>query len=359
LSEESQFVPPCDVVTIDWLPGYARSLLAAAASTDQSGLQHRHFQLPRLGLDVWFASPDFRRLCEAGLLESTDPQPRGNAEVFALHAEDGRWPAPLHWQGGPGLSSRVFDRTLSENDLRGAYHELPCWQIYDPTANRGVQSLSAPLAIPPWETASPLRLFLHWAYAAAGLRLTHAATLGRNGEGALLAGAGGSGKSGTTLAGMIHGLDSVGDDIVVVEPGETVVAHAVFRSFKQDVGGLERVGLASPGRERPLNWQGKVELDPASLGRPLAQRMNIRAILLPHIARSSRTTLTPASPHDAAITLAPSAVLQFSGDSAEGFRFFASLARRLPAFHVHLSEDPQEIAAVLSTFFTAGVGRAG
>ena len=45
--------------------------------------------------------------------------------------------------------------------------------------------------------------------------------------------------------------------------------------------------------------------------------------------------------------------------AAEGFRFFAALARRLPAFHLHLSEDPQEIAAVLSRFFTAGVDRAG
>ena len=359
VTAESPSMPASEVITTEGLPRYALSLLADALLTDKTRLEHRRFKLPLLGLDVWFSSPEFRRLCEGVLLESTNPETRVEAEVFAMHADDGRWLPPRHWQGGAEMSARVFDRTLSAHGLRGSYHGIPCWKIFDPMTKRGVQSLSAPLAIPPWETASPLRLFLHWAYAASGLRLTHAATLGQNGDGALLAGAGGSGKSGTTLAGILHGLDSVGDDYIVVEPGPTVVAHAVYRNFKQDVGGLERAGLASFGRERSLNWQGKVEFDPASLGRPVTQRMNIRAILLPHIARSSRTTMTAASPHEAAMALAPSAVLQFSGDAAEGFRFFADLARRLPAFHVQLSEDPQEIAAALSTFFIAGAGRAG
>ena len=359
MTSESPTEPVSEIVTTGGIPQYARSMLAAALLANKTGLEHRRFHLPLLRLDVWFSSPDFRRLCEGVLSESTDPHIRADVEVFAMHAEDGRWRAPLHWRGSPEMSPRVFDRTLSEHGLRGSYHGIPCWQIFDPMTKRGVQSLLAPLAIPPWETASPLRLFLHWAYAAAGLRLTHAATLGQNGDGVLLVGAGGSGKSGTTLAGILHGLDSVGDDYIVVEPGPTVVAHSVFRKCKQDVGGLERAGLASLSRERSLNWQGKVEFDPACLGRPLTQRMNIRAILLPHIARSNRTTLTPASPHEATMALAPSSVLQFSGDAAEGFRFFADLARRLPAFHLRLSEDPREIAAALSAFFSAGGGRAG
>lgn len=352
----SPSMPAPEAVAIEDLAAYASHMLAAALSADKARLDHRRFRLPLLGFDVWFASPDFRRLCEAALIESADTRTHSEAVVFSLHAEDGRWPAPLHLQGGPEMSVRVFDRFLGDAGLRGSYYGLPCWQIYDPATRQGVQSLGAPLAMPPWETTSPLRLFLHWAYAAAGLRLTHAATLGRDGWGALLVGAGGSGKSGTTLAGILHGLDSVGDDYIVVEPGSTVVAHAIFRHFKQDMGGLERVGLAGLSRERSVNWQGKVEFDPACLGRPLTPRMNIRAILLPHVARCGRTTLTPASAHEAALALAPSAVLQFSGDGTVGFRFFADLARQLPAFHLHLSEDPQEIAAALSAFFTAGGG---
>ena len=53
----------------------------------------------------------------------------------------------------------------------------------------GVATLPGPLDIPPWESGSPFRLFLHWAYAAAHMRLTHAATLGLDGYGALIVGA--------------------------------------------------------------------------------------------------------------------------------------------------------------------------
>jgi hypothetical protein len=346
-------------VTNDGLPKYARSLLTAAVSADKGQLEHRRFQLPRLELSVWFASSEFRRVCELALVETNDPQTLMEAEIFALHAQAERWLAPLYWYGGEEMSVRVFDRALSESGLRGCYHDLPCWQIYDPAARIGVQSLASPLAIPPWEIASPLRGFLHWAYAAAGLRLTHAATLGQGGAGALLVGAGGSGKSGTTLAGILHGLESVGDDFVVLEQGAAVRAHAILRNFKQDVGGLERAGLANLCRERSLNWQGKLEFDPAIVGRPLSSCMTIRAIFLPHIARASRTAIIPASAHEATLALAPSAVLQLSGDGSAGFRFFADVARRLPAYHLHLSEDPREIAATLSTFLSAEVGDAG
>ncbi|MFM9067420.1 MAG: serine kinase, partial [Planctomycetota bacterium] len=193
-------------VTNDALPQYVRSLLDAAVSTDSTWLEHRRFQLPRLGLNVWFASPEFRRLCEAGILETDDPQTLSDATIYALHAEPGRWPAPLQWHGAADVTGRVFDRTLSDRGLRGCHYGY-CWKIYDPAARIGVQSLASPRAIPPWETASPLQVFMHWAYAAAGLRLTHAAALGQGGVGALLVGAGGSGKSGTTRAGLLHGLE--------------------------------------------------------------------------------------------------------------------------------------------------------
>ena len=62
------------------------------------------------------------------------------------------------------------------------------------------------------------------------------------GRGALIVGASGSGKSGTTLAGLMNGLQSVGDDYVVVDQGATIVAHSVFKLFKQDLDGLKRVG---------------------------------------------------------------------------------------------------------------------
>src|SRR5690606_11445705 len=100
-----------------------------------------------------------------------------------------------------------------------------------------------------------------------------------------------------------------------------------------------------------LNWHGKIEFDAARLApNAFADRMEIRALLLPEIARTSHTSIRPVASHDAALALAPSAVLQLPGDASEGFRFFASLVRRLPAFRVSLSQDAAEIADAIGSF---------
>jgi hypothetical protein len=184
------------------------------------------------------------------------------------------------------------------------------------------------------------------------MRLTHAATLGLQGRGALMVGASGSGKSGTTLAGLLNGLDSVGDDYVAVEQGGHIVAHSVFRMFKQDPQGLRRAGLLpeqlGDGR---LNWHGKIEFDAARLAPDrFTDSMEVRALLLPEIARSKQTRIERVSAQKAALALAPSSIFQLAGDTGEGFRFLADLVRRLPAYRVYLSEEPAEIAASIRSF---------
>ena len=111
------------------------------------------------------------------------------------------------------------------------------------------------------------------------MRLTHAATLGLGGFGALITGASGSGKSSTALAGLLNGLDSVGDDYVVVEQGARVVAHPVFTVFKQDREALRRVGIPESDIDAVgLNWHGKVEFDAARefTAKGLAERIGDR-----------------------------------------------------------------------------------
>ena len=345
---------PVDDVSMQSLLAYARGRLDAAAAFPKARLFRRDLRLARLDMTVWFASEALADLCDRKLVLRESAQPfEAAAEIFALDAEADGWEMPAAWRESSGFSSREFDRTLALGNVRGFYdHDAPSWQFFDTAAGIGVQTLPTQLGMPPWEEGSPLRLFLHWAYAAAGMRLTHAATLGCDGRGALMVGASGSGKSGTTLAGLLNGLSSVGDDYVLVEQGARVVAHSVFRVFKQDPEGLRRAGLP-PERlaDRRLNWHGKIEFDAARLSPDgFADRMDICALLLPVIARSKHTRIERVSAQKAALALAPSSVFQLAGDAGEGFRFLADLARRLPAYRVSLSEDPAEIADSIGSF---------
>lgn len=339
------------LIGTDSLPSYARERLAAVRELRRDSLLQCRFPLPLLDLDCWFSEPRMLALCEQRFaLRSGDEAVEGLMDVFVVDPTYAGWEPPATWDVARGFASQEFATTLERAGLRGFYHhEAPSWQFYDPMHSTGLHTLPRPMAIPPWESGSPLRLFLHWAYAQRGVRLTHAATLGVEGSGALLAGASGSGKSGTALAGLLHGLESAGDDYVVVEQGDEITAHAIFSIFKQDPDGLRRAGLDPIGvGSNATNWHGKHEFNVARLmPSHFVKRMEIKSILVPKVARLRRTQIEPISAAQAALALAPSAVLQLQSDSVEGFRFFAALSRRLPAFKVHLSEDPREIASVI------------
>jgi hypothetical protein len=352
--------PPTAKVSAAGLQAYASDRLRAAMAFPKKRLMRRDVRLAKADMTVWFASRRLADLCQRTLVERRYEDPSAiHLEIYAMDAECVGWEPPARWDEEGGFSSREFDRILAAGNRRGFYHhESPSWQFYDRAAAIGVQTLATPLGIPPWESGSPLRLFLHWAYATADMRLTHAATLGANGRGVLIAGSSGSGKSATTLAGLLNGLDSVGDDYVLVEKGSSVVAHSVFAMLKQDREGLRRAGVATAEIDAAeVNWHGKVEFDAAKFAmKALAERMEIFALLIPEIARARRTEFERVTTREAALALAPSAVFQLPGDSTEGFRFLADIVRRLPAFRMTLSEDPAEIAEAIGLFL-AGEGK--
>ena len=347
-------LPFSDYVSNRNLTAYAAGLLHGAKQVPRGKLARHELLLPGLDLTLWAASDAFAQLCRRLLIERAAAQPAPTrAEIFALDATLDGWQQPLHWDERGGYASREFEQRLAAAGLRGFYeHDGPSWQVFHPAARLGVQSLANPLGLPAWERGSPLRLFLHWAHAAAGRRLTHAAALGIGGHGALIVGPSGAGKSGTAIAGLSHGLECAGDDYVLLEAGDQITASAVFRIIKQDRPGLQRAGLAHPALDRAApNWHGKIEFDPAEIGLPaLAMTIEIEAIFIPSIARQARTSIERVSSRDAALALAPSATLQLSGDMNEGFAFFAGIAKRLPAYRLRLSESASEIAATIGKF---------
>lgn len=196
--------------------------------------------------------------------------------------------------------------------------------------------------------------FLHWFHAHAGRRLVHAGTLGHAGIGVLLAGKGGSGKSGTVAGGLAHGLDSVGDDYVLVERAETGLrALPVYSTLKQDAPGLERIGkLREVAAGRQVNWQDKYEFDSTDIGgKPLCPALDVRAILLPSIAPGTEeTSIVPVSRSRAMLALAPSGLFQMPGDRDTGVELMAWMVRALPCHSLRLGPDPREATSRIAAF---------
>ncbi|OOZ38738.1 hypothetical protein BOW53_14550 [Solemya pervernicosa gill symbiont] len=299
--------------------------------------------------DCRFYDNHYAELAETALSDANQSATEGRCSILVAHAGVENVPLPPVWSEQE-FREREIEAKFSSSRYRFHYfHPKSFWQIYDRDTQRGVQLMLRPDLYPDWDPGSPLRNFLHWHFAAKGMALIHSGTLAEEGIGVLLAGAGGSGKSGTVIAGLMQGMQSVGDDYVLAECGEQVRAHALLTTLKQDPDGYSRLSLADRlPNDIPLNWQGKHQFNLADVSDIDQQAsIEIKALCLPKVVGAEMTTIRPASRKEAFLSLAPSGVTQMPGDRDIGFAFCGELIRRLPCYVIELGCDPVEVIATL------------
>ena len=197
-------------------------------------------------------------------------------------------PTEPRWYGPQGRFTDIVTSLGFESVHLSAVE--PC-TVFDPKRQIGVQLVPRIADMPPWHTGAPFRILLHLAAISRGWSMVHAATLADGDEGVLIVGPGKAGKSGTTLAGISGGLKTVGDDYVLVRPGNPPTAFRAYNLLKQDRDGLARIaGLAEATAHVQANWQDKLELDPEDLFPGcMVETMRLRAILSSKIAHTPKT----------------------------------------------------------------------
>lgn len=277
-------------------------------------------------------------------------EPAAAQEPTRIHVLNQMGELPV-WSDA-AFDAPAFHALLRESGLRAAYpHQQQVWQALDEGSGIGIHLARSLADLPLWHAGSPLRQHLHWLLQARGKRIAHAATLGAAGRGILLFGSGGAGKSGTTLAGIAAGLTSVGDDYVALGGSSPAVATPLFRVFKQDRRGLQRVDLLERTATLPENWMRKVEFDPTAFFPDcFVAALEIRALVLPRVAGAATPRFVPISPGEVMRSLIPTNLMQFPGESDDGMAYYADLARRLPAYRLDLSDDARQCGTALRDF---------
>ncbi len=306
--------------------------------------------LPSLEVSLLTDNEHYQQIVGDRLCHHASGAQKNGITVAVLSREDSEMPLPPVW-GESIYHPREIEKQLSDTPFRATYfHDDGLWQIYDVHQRFGLQWMSGKFRHPPWEAGAPLRVFLHWAYQTLGHRLVHAGSLGKGGRGILLVGKGGSGKSGTVVGGISCGLRSVGDDYVLVQMNENrPTAYPLFQTLKQDLKGLQRLELEHLlGPTRHANWQNKYELKSEDIGQPLADRLAIGAIVIPHITGGPKSSFHPLSRSHAMLALAPSSLMQLPAERDSGVRFFSNLIRSVPCFQLNVGTDPHEISDTIS-----------
>ena len=325
---------------------FARLVVDSAIAFNRATLIERRFRVS--GLTISLHCSD-RIIAEAyaSRLGAAEIEPAdGNVDhnIFVLHGTELGCPSIPPWMDERCVP-RQFHDILTAQNLQVSYPFSPgIWHIYDPVARVGVQLTGSRADLPPWDFGAPLRQHLRWLLPQHGLRLTHAAAVGRNGRGALLVGDGGSGKSATTLAAIASGLVTCGDDYVATGVNGGPVAGLLFRIMKQDPAGIRRFpDLAGMADRLPVNWQGKIEFDPASIFPGCLEHwLAIEAALVPSITRRETAEIVPISQGELMRVLMRSNLYQYPGEPDDGLAFFARFLERVRCYRIDLALDPRK-----------------
>jgi hypothetical protein len=330
------------------LPGELIRRLGAAAPGAETFT--RHFRFGPMGVSLETADRSLYERLAPAIRHAARAAAPADAVAVGLRDFRGPVPVPAEWRAGLPEGDYVYLREAGE--VVGTWQpRSDTWETFDPRTRRGLLATGDLAGIPAWEWAAPLRGVLHWAALATPGCLVHGAAIGDERRGALLVGAGGSGKSTTTAAALLAGIPAAGDDLVLAAPGPEggFVAHALYDMLKLDRAALDRLDgridpFAAPdGPEQP-KYHARI-----SAAGSFAPRVKLDAVIRPRLGGGS-TRLVPVAPGTAVKALAPATLHLLKGGEAATYAKIARLVKDLPAFVLELGGTPDEAAACLARF---------
>lgn len=252
------------------------------------------------------------------------------------------------WQEDDFLARGVIQGYNTERIYTAFQHGSGAVSVLDVERNLAV--FWAPdHRLPYWEYGSPLRTILHWWLLSRRLQLVHAAAVGNSCGGVLIGGKGGSGKSTTALACLESNLSYVGDDYTLLRLDHGPVVHSLYNSAKLNSDHVQRFPALLSKIDNPARLADEKALLFVNEHYPMkvANRLPVRAILLPRVTGLPDTRLNRVSVAMTLAALAPSTIFQLPRAGNEALKFLASFARQLPCFSLEAGTDLSTIPPVI------------
>jgi hypothetical protein len=210
--------------------------------------------------------------------------------------------------------------------------------------------------LPYYQKAAPLRSVLNALFGARGRHLVHAAALGTSAGGVLLTGASGAGKSSTALTCLGGALGYLADDWCGLWDAGTPRIFSVFNSAKLCTDNLGRFpelagsvqGYDGTDREKATLFLA--ERSP----RALLGECPAKAILLPEVFASERTSIEPVPRRQAWQALIESTLSQLPGcEPNSAAALITRTCASLPSFRLRLGTDRRHLRSTLEDFVAA------
>ncbi|REJ66499.1 MAG: hypothetical protein DWQ31_14535 [Planctomycetota bacterium] len=242
----------------------------------------------------------------------------------------------------------------SDDGLWVAHFQPHGMTLLDVAGGRVVGWVAGADRILPWERAKPLLAELTVWLMSQGVVGTHGGFVGRDGEGVLLVGKGGSGKTTTALCCLDAGFEFLGDDHVELEEraaGE-FICHGLYASTALWPEHAKRFPRLSTSQMQDVPQTDRPKpcfLLPPQVAAALARPSRVRAVVVPQVDGQEVTTFEPISRLPALLAMAPhSLIARFPIAARDGLDFMGRVVERVPCFRLNLGSDLAQIPAVMS-----------
>ena len=187
--------------------------------------------------------------------------------------------------------------------------------------------------------------FYQWARGEDKL-MVHAACVGVNGRGVLIAGRGGAGKSTLSTSCLLSGLEFVSDDYTLLTGSGPLDAMPLYTTISLCEDMFRR--LQPQMQVMGTVWKGKLELDASAY--PFASRLAVRGLILPGLG-SKDPQIVQVPPERPVTRMIHSTVGQAGvWHDPEPVRTMAARLRGVPAFEFRQCADLQKNAEFLRQF---------
>ncbi|MGH7571508.1 MAG: hypothetical protein ACREMK_06660 [Gemmatimonadota bacterium] len=267
-------------------------------------------------------------------------------------------PSPVSYLRDVFYRSWPFGRNVlasSADEDRLGFQTREATTILDRRANRIVGFASSHHRLSLFELGKPLQPLLFAWFSARDLVPVHAGLVSRGGQGILLGGAGGSGKTTTSLLCARAEFAYLGDDYIVVPPanGSGHRGYSLYNSTWLEPEHVRRFPWLEDrvvrGTEHEDKWL--VVLSGVE-GLHMAPDAPLQALALPKVAGTAETRWSRASRAEALRRLAPSSILQLPFIvPGPAFERMTELVQSIPAYRLELGTDleriPDRVAEIL------------
>lgn len=275
----------------------------------------------------------------AGLLTG-DAAGTPSSEIWAFDtAGTGVKPPPPPWGRSAYQEQRDELIGFSEPPTIATWdQEFATLSIYDEPARQGVQWIRDAAGLHPGEGGAPMRNLLRWALGADDVHVLHAAAAG----GVLLCGLSGAGKSTTSFACLLAGLDFTADDhcAVRISP-DGVTADAIFAFSRATPETMQLLpGLNDFSADVELDWNNKKRLRVADR---IVRSQAINAIVLPVRAEQTGDPRR-LDPQEALRRMTVGNLLMMPGATGRTLGALRQLLEQLPAWELPVGDDLAAVA---------------